>query len=131
MKKLILLPLLIFVMAFAEDTEQAKRVKTMQNLVEALNTIQNGIMTNDRNTVKEGVDKMKENTNDINSFDIKNENGVSFKAKKYSMEEALLINSLSEEILSAFEKGKRNRLLDTYRRLQNRCLTCHALIRKW
>ena len=25
----------------------------------------------------------------------------------------------------------KNRLLDTFRRMQNRCMTCHSLVRKW
>ena len=131
MKKIILLPLIVFAMAYGADDEQAKRIQTMQNLESAMATIQKGMMYNNRNIVKKGVDEIKENTKDISSFDIKNENGVSFKAKKYSMAEALAIEQLADNILTAFEKGKRNRVLDTYRRMQNQCMTCHALVRKW
>ena len=131
MKKIILLPLLVFVMANAEDAEQTKRIQTMQNLESALSTVQKGMMYNNVGIVKKGVDEIKENTKDISSFDIKNEKGVSFKAKKYSMTEALAIGKLADDILIAFKKEKRNRVLDTYRRLQNQCMTCHSLVRKW
>jgi len=131
MKKMILLPLLVFAMAYGADDNQAKQIQTMQKLENGMSTIQKGLMYNNRNIVKKGVDEIKRNTRDISSFDIKNENGVSFKAKKYSMAEALAIENLADDILAAFEKGKRNRVLDTYRRMQNQCMTCHALVRKW
>jgi hypothetical protein len=86
---------------------------------------------NNRNIVEKGVVEVKLNTKDISRFDIKNDKGTRFKAKKYSMTEALAIEKLAEDILIAFDKGKRNRVLDTYRRLQNQCMTCHALVRKW
>jgi len=88
-------------------------------------------MYNNKSMVLKGVDEIKENTNDISSFDIKNKEGVSFKPKRYSITEANAISELAEDILVAFKKGNRNRVLDSYRRLQNRCMTCHALIRKW
>ena len=131
MRKIILLSLLFAGIAYGADTDKAKQIETMQNLENALATIQKGMMYNNRNIVEKGVIEVKLNTKDISTFDIKNESGARFKAKKYSMTEALAIEKLSEDILIAFDKGKRNRVLDTYRRLQNQCMTCHALVRKW
>ncbi len=131
MKRIILIPLLAAGIAFGADADKAKQIETMQNLENALATIQKGMMYNNRNIVEKGVIEVKLNTKDISTFDIKNERGARFKAKKYSMTEALAIEKLAEDILIAFDKGKRNRVLDTYRRLQNQCMTCHALVRKW
>lgn len=131
MKKIILLPLLISGIVYAQDAEKSTRIQTMQNLESGMSTIQKGLMYNNKNIVFKGVDEIKSNTKDINSFDIKNEEGVSFKPKKYSETEAKAIGKLAEDILTAFKKGNKNRVLDTYRRLQNQCMTCHALIRKW
>jgi len=131
MKRIILIPLLVFGFACADEAEKNKQIQTMQNLESALATIQKGMMYNNRNIVEKGVVEVKLNTKDISRFDIKNDKGTRFKAKKYSMTEALAIEKLAEDILIAFDKGKRNRVLDTYRRLQNQCMTCHALVRKW
>ncbi|HHD72869.1 MAG TPA: hypothetical protein ENL02_03030 [Epsilonproteobacteria bacterium] len=131
MKKIILLPLLVWGLACADDANQTKQTQTMSNLVSAMATIQKGMMYNDQSIVAKGVEEIKLNTKDISSFDIKNENGSSFKAKQYSATQALAIAKLSDDILIAFRKENRNRVLDTYRRMQNQCMTCHALIRKW
>jgi len=131
MKKIILLPLLVLGIAFAEDANQTKPVQTMQNLESAMATIQKGMMYNNQSIVAKGVEEIKLNTKDISSFDIKNKEGENFKAKKYSMTQALAIEKLADNILVAFRKENRNRVLDTYRRMQNQCMTCHALIRKW
>jgi GTPase involved in cell partitioning and DNA repair len=131
MKKIILLPLLVLGIAFAEDANQTKPVQTMQNLESAMATIQKGMMYNNQSIVAKGVEEIKLNTKDISSFDIKNKEGTNFKAKKYSMTQALAIEKLADNILVAFRKENRNRVLDTYRRMQNQCMTCHALVRKW
>lgn len=131
MKKIILLPLLILGIACAEETEQAKRIQTMQKLEAGMSTIQKGMMYNNKSIVIKGVDEIHLNTKDISSFDIKNEKGVSFKAKEYSITEAKAIDALADDMLKAFKKGDKNRILDTYRRMQNQCMTCHEIVRKW
>ena len=131
MKKIILLPLLVLGIACAEETEQAKRIQTMQNLETAMSTIQKGMMYNSKSIVAKGVNEIQLYTKNISSFDIKNEKGVSFQAKKYSITEAKAIDTLADDMLKAFKKGDKNRILDTYRRMQNQCMTCHAIVRKW
>jgi len=131
MKKIILLSLLVSTLMWADSTDKVKSIETMQNLENGLATIQKGMMYNNRNIVEKGVIEIKLNTKNISDFDIKNERGIRFKAKKYSMTEALAIEKLAEDVLIAFDKKKRNRVLDTYRRLQDQCMTCHALVRKW
>lgn len=131
MKKIILLPLLVLGIACAEETEQAKQIQTMQNLEAGMSTIQKGMMHNSKSILAKGVDEIKLNTKNISSFDIKNEENVNFNAKKYSITQAKAIDALADDMLAAFKKGDRNRILDTYRRMQNQCMTCHEIVRKW
>lgn len=134
MKKIILLPLLVLGIAYAgqtEQTEKANRVLTMQNLEAGMATIQKGMMYNNKSIIAKGVEEIHLNTKNISSFDIKNDDGVSFKAKKYSITEAKALDSLADNMVKAFKKGDKNRILDTYRRMQNQCMTCHAIVRKW
>ena len=131
MKKIVMFSLLAFAMIHAEEAEQDLRIKTMQNLEGGMETILKGLMYNNKSIILKGVDAIKENTKNIALFDIKNEEGVNFKAKKYSETEAKALTSLAEDILYRFKKGNRRRSLDSFRKLQNQCMNCHALIRKW
>ncbi len=154
MKKIILLPLLVLGFVNAAETvtptpvaavtptvtavpsetmklTTAANVQTMQNLEKGMSDIQKGLMYNNASMVQLGVDEIKKNTKDIDSFDIKNKENSSFKAKSYSETEAKAIAGLADNLVEAFNKHNKNRTLDTFRRLQDRCITCHTLIRKW
>lgn len=138
MKKIILLPLLVLGFANAAETPKATeapkantQAQTMQGLESAMATIQKGLMYNNESMVKEGTDAIKKGTQDIDSFDIKNKENSSFKAKRYSKNEAKALSNLADDMIKAFHKKDRNRILDTYRKMQNQCMTCHRLIRKW
>jgi len=89
------------------------------------------MMYNNKSIIAKGVEDIKLSTKNINSFDIKNDEGISFKAKKYSIMEANELDTLADNMKKAFKKGDKNRILDTYRRMQNQCMTCHAVVRKW
>ena len=139
MKKTILLPLLVLgVIHAAEatkvtDTNEAKtnQVQTMQNLELEMGSIQKGLMYNNRGMIQKAVNGIKENTKDIDAFDIKNDKGISFKAVRYSKTEAKAISELADDLMRGFDKGDKNRVLDTYRRMQQRCMICHEIVRKW
>ncbi len=131
MKKMILLPLLAAGMIHAADSNGVDRIQTMQNLEQALSTIQKGIMYNSGSIVQKGVDDLKNNAKNLNAFDIKNEKGSQFKAKEYAENESKAISQLADDIKIAYYKGNQNRVLDTYRRLQNQCIACHKIVRKW
>ena len=130
MKKLILLPLLVTGIAIAAEPE-APKAMTMQGLVQGLATIQKGIMYNNSNIVNKGVEDIKKYAKDIDSFDIKNEKSKSFKAKRFAETEAKALSNLADDIQTGFSRHDKNRVLDTYRRIQNQCINCHKIIRKW
>ncbi len=130
MKKLVLLPLLAIGIATAAEPEVTKAV-TMQGLVQGLATIQKGIMYNNGDIVNQGVDAIKKHAKDIKAFDIQNEKTSSFKAKRFAETEAKALSKLADEIETGFSRHDKNRVLDTYRRIQNQCINCHKIIRKW
>jgi len=131
MKKIMLLSLLVSVTIYAQDTNQSKRIETMQNLELGLETILKGMMYNNKNILLKGVDEIGENAKDINAFNVKNEKDRNFKPKKYAETQSKVITKLAEDILVAFNKGDKRRSLDNFKKLQNQCMNCHALIRKW
>ena len=131
MKKMILLPLLAIGMIQAADSNEVNRIQTMQNLEQGLSTIQKGLMYNSGSILIKGVNEIKRNAQDINAFDIKNEKGTQFNAKEFAERESKAISQLADEMKIAYYKGNQNRALDTYRRLQNQCLACHKIVRKW
>jgi len=131
MKKIMLLSLLVSAVIYAQDTEKNNSIETMQNLENGLETILKGMMYNNKNILIKGVDEIKENTKDINAFNIKNDKDKNFKPKKYAETESKVIANLAEDILVSFNKGDRRRSVDNFKKLQNQCMNCHALIRKW
>ena len=131
MKKIVMMALLAFGVIQVEAADQDLRIKTMQNLEKGMETILKGMMYNNKSIILKGVDAIKDNTKNIALFNIKNDEGVNFKAKKYSETEAKALGGLAEKILNKFSKGEKSRSLDYFKRLQNQCINCHALIRKW
>ena len=131
MRKIFALSLLACSLVWGAETESELRIKTMQNLEKGMETILKGLMYNNKNIILNGVDTINENTKNISLFNIKEEEGVNFKPKKYSKAEAQVLNDLAESVLTSFKKGDRRKSLNDFKRLQNQCMNCHALIRKW
>ena len=131
MKKIMLLSLLVSVVIYAQDAEQNKRIETMQNLEVGMETILKGLMYNNKNILIKGVDEIGENTKHIQAFNIKNDKDRNFNPKKYAETEAKVLVNLAEDILVSYNKANRSRALDSFKKLQNQCMNCHALIRKW
>ena len=131
MKKIVILSLLACTVMWSEEANKDLQIKTMQNLEKGMETILKGLMYNNKSIILKGADAINDNTKNIALFDIKNEKGVNFKAKKYSETEAKALGKLAENVLTSFGKGERRRSLDYFRKLQNQCMNCHALIRGW
>lgn len=131
MKKIMLLSLLVSVVIYAQNTEKNHSIETMQNLELGMETILKGLMYNNKNILIKGVNEIGENSKNIDAFNIKNEKDRNFKPKKYAETESKVITALAEDILTSFNKGDRRRSVDTFKKLQNQCMNCHALIRKW
>lgn len=126
-----LLPLLVSVVIYAQEADKKQSIQTMQNLQNGLETMLKGMMYNNKSILIKGVDEIKENTKEISAFNITNEKDRNFKPKKYAETQTKVLASLAEDVLVSFNKADTRRSLDNFKKLQNQCMNCHALIRKW
>jgi len=105
--------------------------KTMQALEVSMGTIQKGLLYNHRGILKKGIESLKEEIKNIDSFIIKNDESLNFNAKHYAETEVKALTLLSSKILEDFDSGKKEDVMIAYEQILNRCVTCHKLIRKW
>jgi hypothetical protein len=62
---------------------------------------------------------------------IENDTDIKFDAKKYAEKETMALDLLASGILEDFEKGNKEVVLINFEQMLDRCVTCHALVRKW
>jgi len=128
MKKILLISSLASSLLFSNEVEQKT---TMQNLEVAMATIQKGFLYNNTPIVKQGISSLKENIQNLKSFNIKKDNKKDFDAKKYSLAELKAIRLLADQMLIDFDKGNKEVVLEGFQKTLNRCITCHLIVRKW
>ncbi len=132
MKRIVYLGLAVSVMLFATESESQKRAATMQALESGLATVQKGFLYNNTAIVDKGAKELQEQASHINSFKIDDLNkDDAFKEKSYAHNEAKAIAQLSEKIANYFKRNKKEEALAQYTQLQERCIICHKLVRKW
>jgi hypothetical protein len=131
MKKLVLIPILMSGLLFAEGVLKPTQMKTMQSLEAAMATVQKGFLYNNENVVESGITDLKKNLEDVNSFIIKNEKDKTFNAAAYAATETSAIAKLADEIEKAYKDGKKEEALAAYAKTLSRCVVCHKIIRKW
>ena len=131
MKNILLATLLLSGITFANDTAKVKRIQTMQNMETAMSTIQKGFMYNSREMIKSGIEKLKYNTTDLQAFEVANDKDKQFKAKDFAIAESKAIATLADQILVDFDNNKKEAVLGEYSKLQNQCVTCHMIVRRW
>jgi len=124
MRKIILLTTVVSNMVFAGSAEENARIQTMQNLETALGIVQQGFMYNNRSMIANGIKKLKYNASDIQSFKIPGKTD-------YAQSESKAIVSLADTILKDFDARDKDKVLDSYKEIQNKCITCHIIVRKW
>ena len=128
MNKILLISALASSLLFSTEVDQKI---TMQNLEVAMSTIQKGFLYNNTPLVKKGISSLKENIQNLKSFNIKNDVKKDFDAKKYSLTELKAIRLLADQMLIDFDKGNKDVVLTGFQKTLNRCVTCHLIIRKW
>jgi len=132
MKKLLLtIVLLSSVFAKSENDFLMDRIQLMQNLEVSMSTIQKGFLYNSDKLVQNGINKLKYNIKNIDTFAIKNDEKIDFNAKKYALAEVAAISNLANKLQEDFDKGNKEQVLDTYQKAVNRCVTCHLIFIKW
>ncbi len=129
MKKILLSCVLLGSLAVGQDT---KKIDTMNNLENAMSTIQKGFLHNNKAIVKLGTDGLRTNLKNIESFVIKpSKNDKNFNPKAYANTESEAISNLADKIVQNFEDGKNNEARESFNKVLSRCLSCHKIIRKW
>ncbi len=132
MKKILIAAILLSsTMLMAEDKSNEEMKKTMQNLEVSMAFIQKGFLYNHKGRIKKGVTSLRRELKNINSFVIKNDKNINFDAKQYAEKETKALDILASGILEDFEKGNKEVVLINFEQMLNRCVTCHALVRKW
>lgn len=136
MKKLLLVSVLLgSVMLMASppsiEKENEEMKKTMQNMAVSMEFIQKGFLYNHRGRIKKGVTSLRRELKNINSFMIENDKDIKFNAKEYAEKETKALDILTSGILEDFDKGNKEVVLINFQQMLNRCVTCHALVRKW
>jgi len=134
MKKVMLALLLSTGVMFAGANDKADRVKTMQGLETAMAAVQKGFFYNSEGMVQQGIKDFKSQLRNINSFviDVDEKDQVGkFNPRDYAHTETKAIKELADDVLKNFKTGTKHESVAVYSKMMNRCLTCHAIIRKW
>ena len=130
MKKIFLVSILLgSTMLMANSSVEIK--KTMQSLEVSMAFIQKGFLYNHRGRIEKGIDTLREALKNIDSFVIENDKSVKFNAKEYAVTETKALDLMASRILEGFDKGKKEAVLVDFQQMLNRCITCHALVRRW
>lgn len=130
MKKIFLVSILLgSTMLMANSSVEIK--KTMQSLEVSMAFIQKGFLYNHRGRIEKGIDTLREALKNIDSFVIENDKNVKFNAKEYAVTETKALDLMASRILDGFDKGKKEAVLVDFQQMLNRCVTCHALVRRW
>ncbi len=99
-----------------------------------METIQKGFFYNNTEMVKNAVREFKSNLINMDAFILsvkEMENGRNFKPKRYAKEEVKALTQMSDDIIDAYERDRKDRATRVYANMISRCLTCHKIIRKW
>lgn len=135
MKKMLLVSVVLgsvlLMAAPAQEKENEEMKKTMQNLEVSMAYIQKGFLYNHRGRIKKGITSLRRELKNINSFVIENDQDIKFNAKQYAEKETKALDMLAAGILEDFDKGNKEVVLINFEQMINRCVTCHALVRKW
>lgn len=103
----------------------------MQNLEVSMAFIQKGFLYNHKGRIKKGITSLRRELKKIDSFVIENDKDVKFNAQEYAKTETKALDTMASRILGDFEAGNKEAVMIDFQQMLNRCVTCHALVRKW
>lgn len=132
MKKALLMMAIAGTMVFAQEVRNLDRMKNMQEMEQAMATIQKGFLFNNLSVVKNGVKALKRTAGFTESFIKKGattKSGVN--TLLYAKNQTDSIKMMADEIESAFEKGDKYAAANGYLLVLSKCLSCHQTVRSW
>ena len=136
MKKLLLIPAIIFTCTQASAYTQGERILDMQKMAQSMQDIQSGFFYNNLDIVKDGVKTLKETVvkigpthSEITNSDIY-EKWLNNNVKMTKKIQKKIIRK-AEDIEERFADGDPKQALQAYNNISEQCLKCHVELRKW
>ncbi len=108
------------------------KTSIMEEMLDSVNLIQLGILTNTNSMVQEGVSQMKTSSKQLSSID--HSQYLYFdqiKSFKYTKEKASKISIHAAKIATDFEAGDIDNAHQEYALLINQCIECHNKLRDY
>jgi hypothetical protein len=136
MKKLLVLPAILFVYIQANPYTQSDRILDMRKMAQAMQDIQSGFFYNNLDIVKDGVKTLKETVvkigpthSEITNSDIY-EKWLNNNVKMTKKLQKKIIRK-AKDIEKRFADGDPKQALQAYNNISKQCLKCHIELRKW
>jgi len=136
MKKILLSLILLSTIIYAGPYTREDRIKDMQEMAEAMNTIQSGFFYNNYDTVASGVQHLTDAMEGIRPpLEELNEKDpmARYMNNKIQMTRKVVrnINQKSLTILQRFKSGDSNQAVQAYKKILEQCMKCHRQTRNW
>ena len=131
MKKILLASILVGSVLLMAGNTETNQINTMQSLEVSMSQIQKGLLYNHKGMLKKGITSLRAELGNIKSFVINNDKSIQFNAHEYAQKETKALDMIASRILQDFEDGKKETVMIDYEQMLNRCVTCHALVRRW
>jgi hypothetical protein len=136
MQKILLSLILLSSFLYAEGYSREDRIKDMQDMAEAMNTIQSGFFYNNYDTVVSGVEHLTSSIErvsppleELEETDIM----TRYMNNKIQMTRKVVkkINQKSLTILQRFKSGDPVQAVQAYKKILEQCVACHQQTRNW
>lgn len=136
MIKTLLSLLLVSSFLYSASYTREDRIKDMQEMAEAMNTIQSGFFYNNYDTVSQGiehltssVDRVRPPMEELEEQDVM----TRYMNNKFQMTRKVVrqINQKSLTILQRFKNGDSAQAVQAYKKILAQCMACHRETRNW
>jgi len=136
MKKAILGVLVLGSLAYGAQYTKADRIKDMQTMAAAMNTIESGFFYNNYETVAAGVTTLSETIEKVKppiEEETEKNPMARYMNEKIKMTNKIVkkINQKSLTILQRFKSGDSSQAVQAYTKILGQCMKCHREIRHW
>ena len=135
MKKALLSLILLSSFLYGEYTRE-DRIKDMQEMAEAMNTIQSGFFYNNYDTISSGIDHLISSVERVQPplEEIEEEDVMTrYMNNKVQMTRKVVkqINQKSLTILQRYKSGDSAQAVQAYKKILSECMDCHQQTRNW
>lgn len=136
MKKILLSLLLLSSFLYSDSYTREDRIKDMQEMAEAMNTIQSGFFYNNYDTVAQGVEHLTSSVEGVRPpLEELEEKDIMtrYMNNKVQMTRKVVrqINQKSLTILQRFKNGDSAQAVQAYKKILAQCMSCHRETRNW